>query len=154
MLAGTIDGSSEPTRSRTVIHRADGVQACAGSHEHDSPTLRLALHVVGSERSGVDHAVQVDVQRIFARLLQVSALVRLKGQIVCAGTDSRVGEDEINLSVLLVGGLEKPGKFGPLLDVGLHELEVTSCRGLLNIAADDQCAKRYQEFDSGEANAG
>jgi hypothetical protein len=129
------------------------VQTRARAHQHDAAAAALRLHVVHRQRGGVDHTAQVHVQGSRGRGQQLARGISLEGEVVGAGSNSCVGEDEVNLAVGVDCGLEQLGERGPLRDVGLDESGGARRGGRVDICADDLCAQGAEEFDGCEANA-
>jgi hypothetical protein len=90
----------------------------------------------------VDDAAQVDVHGVWAWWLQLAIAVDGEVQIVGAWAYASIGEYVVDSAMLVFGCFEQFREVGPLPDIGLHEKEIASCRGALDIATDDGGAER------------
>jgi hypothetical protein len=94
-----------------------------------------------SQCDSVDDTVQVDVHGVWAWRQQFTIAANSEVEVVGAGTNTSIGENVVDSSMLVFCGFEKLGEVGPLPNVGLHEKEITLCWWVLNIAADNSCAE-------------
>jgi hypothetical protein len=122
----------------TVIDSAERLQSSAGAHEDDAAALGLLLHVVKGQAGGVDEAPQANVEQLVGRLLELTLVVRLQGQVVGAGADASVGKDAVDAAMVLLGLLEERAQVLPLGDVRLDEQQAGRLgRRRVDVAADD-----------------
>jgi hypothetical protein len=135
----------------TVVDSSHRVQTSARPHNHNRSSF--SLEVMRSQRDSVDDTVKVDVHGIRAWGQQFAIAINSKVQVVGAGTNTSIGENVVDSSMLVFCGFEKFGEVGPLPHVGLHEKEVTLCWWALNVAADNVCAEGQKQLHCGETNA-
>ena len=85
--------------SLTVVCSAERLDTGARAHQHDSAALRLLLHVMESQTSGVNNAFQHDINSFTVWLLQITTSISLELQVVGARTNASIGEDIIDVAV-------------------------------------------------------
>lgn len=141
-----------------IIRRTEPLIPSARSSKHNVPAPRLlSLHVVRRKRDLVSHSDKVNIDHSLHRLDQRSIIILLNIQVVCLGSDTGIGENNIDATKGVVRLFEELAECFPgcyICPVKFEIMFADVFRWLLEVCADDCGAFEDEKTCCGETYAG